>query len=191
MNIQSHYGELAIDLLCGQVERSESQTQTNSYVHTFAHAERNDHSVTCVLGTTNLGTHQYIQKPFTNTLEGSRNAEQIPKQNTPQKSCTELAAEFHFAGFSKDVFQCRPPTNFWGYLAGIFAPPKQENSAEYVKSVHGHFFKMPSRQDDQFFYRTGSVGKCTSSDFWVCKQLLLTQLIIRNSITKFDYLVQG
>ncbi len=191
MEMKSLYGELAVSLLCGQAERTQPHTQVANYGRNSARPERNDHSLTASPGTTRLGGHQYIQKHFTSTLEGCRNIKQIPKQNPLQKGCTELAVEFHFAGFSKDVFPCRPPTNFWGYLAGIFAPPKQESGAKNDKSVHGHFFKIPSRQDVQFFGRTGSVGEYTSGDFWGCKQLLLTQLIISNTITQFDYLVQG
>lgn len=191
MEMKSLYGELAVSLLCGQAEHTQPHTQVTSYGRNSARPERNDHSLTASPGTTRLGGHQYIQKHFTSTLEGSRNIEQIPKQNTPQKKRTELALEFHFAGFSKNVFRCRQVTIFWGYLANIFAPPKQESGAQNDKSVRAHFFKMPSRQDVQFFRRTGSLGEYTSGDFWVCKQLLLTQLIISNSITKFHYLVQG
>lgn len=191
MKTQSLYGDLAIDLLCGQVERNQPHTHAIYYGRNSARPERNDQFLNGSPSTMHSGGHQYIQKPFAQSSEGSRKTERIPKQNTPQKTCTELAAEIHFAGFSKDVFPCRPPTNFGGNLAGIFAPPKQERGAKNDNSAHGHFFKMPSRQDVQFFGRTGSVGEYTPGDFWSCKQLLLKQLIISNSITKFDNSVQG
>lgn len=191
METKSLYSEVAIDLLLGQVDRSQPQTQTACYGCTSVRADHNDHPVTPALSETNVDRHQHIPRPFSHSSDGYRKTEQNRRQNTPKKSCTELASELHFTGFSKDVFPCRPPTNFGGNLAGIFAPPKQESGAKNDNSVHGHFFKMPSREDVQFFGRTGSVGEYTSGDFWGCKQLLLTQLLISNTITQFDCSVQG
>lgn len=191
MEMKSLYGDLAIDLLCGQVERNQPHTHAIYYGRDSARPERNDHFLNGSPSTMHSGGYPYIQKPFAQSSEGSRKTERIPKQNTLQKTCTELAAEIHFASISKDVFQCRPPTKSGCFPASILASPEQESGDKNDNSVHGHFFKMPSRQDDQFFYRTGSVGKCTSSDFWVFIRLLLTQLIISSTITQFDYSVQG
>ena len=190
MEMKSLYGELAVSLLCGQAERTQPNTQVTSYGRNSARPERNDYSLTASPGTTRLGGHQYIHKHFTSTLEGNRNIEQIPKQNTPKKTRTELALESHFAGFSKNVFRCRQVTFFWGYLANIFAPPKQESGTRNDNSAHDRFFKMPSRQDDHFFCRTGSVRKYSPSDFWFFIWLV-TLLALSNTITTFDNSVQG
>lgn len=186
MKTNSLHDDLAIDLLSGHVERSHSRVQAGSYRCTADHI---DHSLNSSLCTTNTSGKQQPQASRLHPPESCQKAVRIRQQNTSEKTCTNLATKHHFTGFSKDVFRYRPPANFRVYQAGILTFPEQENGAENDKSVHRHFFKMPSRQDDQFFGRTGAAGELKVGDFWVFTRLV--QLMLSNTITQFDCSVQG
>lgn len=185
MKTPSLHDDRAIDLLSGYVGRSQSQVQAGTYRCTAYHI---DHSLNAALCTTNSSGEQ----PQASCLQGPESwqkAVRIRQQNTSEKTCTNLATEHHFTGFSKDVFRRRAPAIFRGYQAGILTFPEQENGAENDKSVHRHFFKMPSRQDDQFFCRTGAAGEYKAGAFWFF--IRLKQLMLSNTITQFDCSVQG
>lgn len=188
MKANSLHGDLAIDLLSGHVERSLPQVQPGSYGRATDHI---DHSLNSALNTTNTSGEQQPQASRLHPPKCCEKAVRIRQQNTSEKTCTNLATEHHFIGFSKDVFRRRPPSIFRGCQADVLTFPEQENGAQNGNFVHGHFFKIPSRQDVQFFYRPRSVGKCTAGEFWGCKQLLLTQLSLHNTNTEFDCSVQG
>lgn len=158
MKTQSHYGELAIDLLSGHVALSQAQTQAASYGRAFARAERNDRSMTSALGATDGSELQNITKPFTCASETRRNTKPNPKQITGVNVCTDLAADYHFASLSKDCFRHQQATKSGSFPAGILASPEQENSAQYGKSVHSQFSKTQSRQDAPFFCHPEPAG---------------------------------
>lgn len=181
MKTNSLHGDLAIGLLSGHVERSLPQVQPGSFGCT---ADRIDRAQTDELCTTNTSGEQQLQASRLHPPKSCEKAVRIRQQNTSEKICTNLAAEHHFTGFSKDVFRCRPPANFRVYRAGILTIPEQENGAENDKSVQRHFFKMPSRQDDQFFCRTGAAGEYKAGAFWFF--IRLKQLMLSNTIMQFD-----
>lgn len=185
MKAQSLYGELAIDLLCGQVERSQPHTHATCYGRTFASAERNDRSLTSALGATDGSELQHIKKQFTCSSEMSRNTKPNPKQITGENLCTDLAADYHFAGLSKDCFRHQQATKSGYFQAGILASPEQENSAEYVKSVHDRFFQMQRRQGVKFCGRTGSVGESLSGKTRGCIRLM--KFMISQTTTQRSY----
>lgn len=186
MKANSVHGDLAIDILSGHVERSLPQVQPGSYGRAADHI---DHTLNSALSTTNTSGEQQPQASRLHPPKCCEKAVRIRQQNTGEKTCTNLATEHHFIGFSKGVFRRRPPAIFRGCQTGILTFPEQESGAKNDNSVHGHFFKMPSRQDDQFFGRTGAAGENKVGDFWVFTRLV--QLMHSNTITQFDYSVQG
>ena len=160
METKSLYSEVAIDLLLGQVHRSQSQTQTVYYGRTSARAESNDHSA---LGATNAGGDKSCPRPVFSSSESCQKTEKSPQQNTCEKSCTDLAANYHFTGVSKDLFQRQQATIFACSPAGILTIPEQESEVVDIKSVHPPFLQMQSRQEIQFFYRPGPAGELLSA----------------------------
>lgn len=185
MKTNSLHGDLAIDLLSGYVERSQSQVPAAGYRCTADHI---DHALSAALCTTNTSGEQPLALCL-HLPESCQKAVRILQQNTSEKTCTNLAAEHHFTGFSKDSFRRRPPANFRVYRAGILTIPEQENDAKNDKLVHRPLFTMPSRQDDQFSGRTGASGEYKAGYFWVF--IRLVQLALSKAITQFDYSVQG
>lgn len=186
MTTQFLHGDLAIDLLAGHLKRSQSQVQACSYRCT---ADQIDHTLNAAPCTTNTSGEQNPQVSRLHPPKSWQKAARIRQQDTSENSRTNLATGHHFNGFSKDVFLRRPPAIFRGYQAGILTFPEQENGAKNDKSVHHHFFKMPSRQDDQFFGRTGAAGEYKAGDFWVF--IRLEQLMLSNTVTQFDCTVKG
>lgn len=168
METKSLYSEVAIDLLLGQVHRSQPQTQAVYYGRTSARAERNDHSA---LGATNAGGDKPCPRPVVSSSESRQKPGKNPQQNTCEKSCTDLAAKYHFTGVSKDLFRRQKRTNFGFHQAGTPALPERESDAVYVKSVHRQFSKMQSRQDIRFFSRSGAVGESSFGKFRGCIRL--------------------
>ncbi len=191
MKTKSHYGELAINLLSGLIEpRILPQTHTTSHGEHRANAGCNHRTLTFALHTTNTNGDERVQKPVSCASATHPNTD--PNQNGKHsaKSCTDLAADHHFAILSKDLFRRQQATKSECFPAGILASPEQENSAEYSKSVHHQFSKTQSRQGIPFFCRTGLVGECTSRHFWLFMRLLMQQML-NNTITQFDLSVQG
>lgn len=168
METKSLYSEVAIDLLLGQVNRSQPQTQTAYYGRTSARAKSNDHSAP---GATNAGGDKPCPRPVVSSSESCQKTEKNPQQNTCKKSCTDLAANYHFTGVSKDLFRRQKRTNFGFLQACTPALPELESDAVYVKSVHRQFSKMQSRQDIRFFSRSGAVGESSFGKFRGCIQL--------------------
>ena len=160
METKSLYSEVAIDLLLGQVNRSQPQTQTACYGRTSARAERNDHSA---LGVTNAGGDKPCPRPVASSSESCQKTEKNPQQNTCEKSCTDLAANYRFTGVSKDLFRRQQATIFACSPAGILTLPEQESEAVDIKSAHRRLFKMQSRQEIQFFYRPGPAEELLSA----------------------------
>ena len=160
METKSLYSEVAIDLLLGQVHRSQPQTQTIYYGRTSVRAEHNDHSE---LGATNAGGDKPCPRPVVSSSESCQKTEKSPQQNTCEKPCTDLAANYHFTGVSKDLFWRQLATIFACSPVGILTLPEQESEAVDIKSAHRRFFKMQSRQEIQFFYRPGPAGELLSA----------------------------
>lgn len=171
METNSSYSELAINLLCGQVERRRSDNNATGYGRNSACAECNDPSLTAALAITHLSGHRHLRKLYAHSSDETGKTERTPKKNTGKKTCTALAAKSIFTGFSKDVLQFLQPTIFGCSRVGFWALSKQENSVTDDKSVHPKIFKMQSRQGIPFFCRPRLEGECTSRYFWFFMRL--------------------
>ena len=182
METKSLYSEVAIDLLLGQVNRSQPQTQTACYGRTSARAERNDHSA---LGATNAGGNKPCPRPVVSSSKSCQKTEKNPQQNTCEKSCTDLAANYRFTGVSKDLFRRQQATIFVCSRVGVLALPEQESEAVDVKSVHPPFFQMQSRQGIQFFCLPGPVGELLSGKTRV--YIRLTKFMTNQTTTQRAY----
>lgn len=172
MKMKSHYGELAINLLSGQTERSQPDTLATNYGRKSAGHERNERALTAVICMTNSTGEKQPPTPFICSNEGSQEAVQNRQQNACKNKCTDLAAEYVFSGVSKYVFRHHQPTNFGCSQAQISACSDQENRAVNGKSAHDRFFQMQRRQGVKFCGRTGSVGKSLSGKTRVFMRLM-------------------
>ena len=159
MKMKSHYGDLAINLLSGRTEHSQTDTLATNYGRKSAGHERNECTLSAVICMTNSTGEKQPPTPFIRSTKGSKKAVQNRQQNASKNRCTDLVAEYVFSGVSKDIFRHPKPTNFGCFRAQISACSDQKNRAANGKSAHNQFFQIQRRQGVKFCGRTGSAGE--------------------------------
>lgn len=171
MKTNSLHGDLAVDLLLGQVERSLPQVLAGSYGRT---ADCTVSSQTEALCRTNTSGEQQPQVSFLHPPESCRKTLRIRQQKTSKKTYTDLSGNIDFTSLSKDSDFVHPATNFGAARALISACSNQEKSPENGKSVYDRFSEMQSRQDVPFFGCPRPVGESPSEKTPVSIRLSIT-----------------